>query len=56
MSAISEYNMLLDLGELLELYPGLTGEWKNDSKKFTSMWEKNQEIFNDYEIDEFEEL
>lgn len=56
MNARSEYNILLDLGELDELYPNLTGIWEKDKKKFTSIWEQNQAILGDIEVDDFEEF
>mgnify|MGYP003650680768 CR=1 FL=1 len=56
MSARSEYNMLADLGELLELYPNLTGIWEKDQDKFTSVWERNQEVLGNINIEDFEEL
>lgn len=51
MKASKEYNILLESGELLELYPELSGIWSKDNKKFTHMWEQNQDILMDLEID-----
>ncbi len=50
-----EYNVLLEGGELLEMYPELSGSWEKDEKVFTSIWEKNQEAIRDIEgdFDEF---
>lgn len=55
MKARREYNVLLENGELLELYPELSGSWSKDGKLFTSLWEQNRdaimEIDFDYEED-----
>ena len=56
MNARREYNILLDLGELNELYPNLTGIWEKDKKKFTSIWEQNQEILGGIDINDYEEF
>lgn len=55
MKARSEYNILLDLGELEELYPNLTGVWKQDKEIFTCIWEQNQEILKSININSFDE-
>lgn len=36
------YNMLKDSGELLEMFPGLTGEWEKDKIVFTRMYNRNK--------------
>lgn len=51
MKASKEYNLLLESGELLELYPELSGVWEKDKKRFIYMWEQNQELFMDLDID-----
>jgi hypothetical protein len=55
MSAKGEYSVLLDLGDLLVLYPELTGEWENDKVEFTRMWEDNKDAFKDLDM-EYEEI
>lgn len=55
MSAKGEYMMLLEINELLSLYPTLTGDWKKDKEEFTKMWEANKDVFNEFDID-YEEL
>jgi hypothetical protein len=48
MSAVKrEYNSLLEGGELLELYPGLTGIWEKDKKIFTELYILNLEVIED---------
>lgn len=56
MKAKEEYNVLLDNGELLELYPELSGSWAKDKKKFTVIWEQNIEAIKNIDVnfDEFE--
>lgn len=56
MSAKSEYEMLLDLGELKELYPSLTGIWEEDEDIFNLLWQSNQDILKDIDINDFEQL
>lgn len=55
MKARSEYNILLDLGELEELYPNLTGVWEQDKENFTFIWEQNQEILKSIDTKSFDE-
>jgi hypothetical protein len=47
MSAKKEYNSLLEGGELLQLYPGLTGDWSKDKKTFTELYILNLEVIED---------
>ena len=47
MSAKGEYLKLNEIGELLELYPELTGDWSIDREVFTEMWEANKDVFNE---------
>jgi len=49
-----EYNVLLESGELLEMYPDLSGSWTKDKKEFTKFWEENVRAIKDIEI-EFDE-
>lgn len=51
MKAKNEYDVLLDNGELLELYPELSGSWTKDKKKFTKIWEQNIEAIKNIDID-----
>jgi hypothetical protein len=55
MSAKGEYMVLLEMGELLDLYPHLTGDWGEDEKLFTQMFEANKEVFNELDVD-YEEI
>jgi|TARA_R110000868_G_scaffold74337_5_gene214943 hypothetical protein len=51
MKAKNEYDELLANGELLELYPDLSGSWQKDKKTFTSTWEQNVEAIKDIDKD-----
>jgi len=56
MTAKKEYNVLLENGELLELYPELSGSWKEDKELFTPIWETNKEAIKNIDEDfDFEE-
>lgn len=51
--ARAEYQLLSDMGDLLMLYPDLTGDWEEDKRKFMSLWESNQNALNsDFAEDE----
>jgi hypothetical protein len=39
MDARRQYNILLKSGDLLELYPELTGKWSKDKEVFTELFE-----------------
>ena len=56
MKVKKEYDNLLENGELLDIFPELTGSWRKDKNKFTVLWDKNIEAiknidinFNEYE-------
>jgi len=51
MTAKKEYDFLLENGELLELYPTLSGSWSKDRKKFLPLWEKNVEAIKNIDVD-----
>jgi hypothetical protein len=44
--ARAEYQLLSDMGDLLALYPELTGDWEEDKDKFMLWWESNQDALN----------
>lgn len=56
MKVKKEYDVLLENGELLEMYPELSGSWEDDKNTFTSIWEQNVEAIKSMDInfDEFE--
>lgn len=58
MKAKNEYDELLKNGELLELYPDLSGSWQKDKNSFTAAWEQNVEAIKDTDtnFDEDEQL
>ena len=45
-NAKSEYRILLENGELLEMFPNFTGQWAKDKKEFIKFHEMNEEILN----------
>lgn len=51
MEARDEYNMLLENGELQEIYSeyNLVGDWKKDERKFLKAYEDNQKAMKDAE-------
>lgn len=56
MKAKKEYDVLLENGELLEMYPELSGSWKEDKKNFIVIWEQNIEAIKNIDVnfDEYE--
>lgn len=50
MTAKNEYNLLLENGDLLELYPKLSGSWRKDEKTFTAIWAKNVEAIKNIDV------
>lgn len=56
MQVKREYETLLENGELLELYPWLSGSWRKDKNKFTALWDKNIEAIKNIDVnfDEYE--
>ena len=56
MDAQTEYNILLRGGDLLEMFPKLSGQWERDKKVFTKIYEDNQKILDmDVVIDDDDE-
>lgn len=54
MQCKKEYELLLNNGELLEMYPMLSGIWLKDKSDFTEMFNQNKDIYNtDTNYDEF---
>lgn len=57
--AKKEYKILLENGELLDMFPHFTGQWSKDKKEFIQYQEMNEKIFNDLDVDlddDFEDL
>lgn len=44
--AKSLYYAMLDSGDLLDLYPNLTGDWEKDERQFLRDYELNNRIMN----------
>lgn len=52
----SIYESLLESGDLLEMFPGLSGDWAKDKKDFKRQYDmNNQALIEGYEFDEFYE-
>lgn len=52
----SIYESLLESGDLLDMFPSLTGEWAKDKKDFKRQYDmNNQALIEGYEFDEFYE-
>ena len=52
----SIYESLLESGDLLDMFPGLVGEWSKDKKDFKRQYDmNNQALIEGYEFDEFYE-
>jgi hypothetical protein len=52
----SIYDSLLESGDLLEMFPGLTGEWTKDKTDFKRQYDINsQALIEGYEFDELYE-
>jgi hypothetical protein len=52
----SIYESLLDSGDLLDMFPGLSGDWAKDKKDFKRQYDmNNQALIEGYEFDEFYE-
>ena len=52
----SIYESLLESGDLLDMFPSLTGEWVKDKKDFKRQYDmNNQALIEGYEFDEFYE-
>lgn len=56
MKIKDEYTSLLETGELLEIFPELSGSWAKDRSKFTVLWEKNIAAIKNIDVnfDEYE--
>lgn len=55
MSAQSQYELLLDSGELKEMFPKLSGRWEKDQTEFVKWYEANIEAIRDIDVD-FEDI
>jgi len=42
--AKKQYESFRDSGDLNVLFPGMSGEWEKDKRRFTLLWEENQEL------------
>ncbi len=44
-----QYEVLLDMGTLLELFPRLTGDWEKDQKRFIAEYNENMNLLDNLE-------
>lgn len=50
------YNILLENGDLFEIFEGMTGTWKEDKEKFTqNQKDLESQTITNLEINDFEE-
>lgn len=56
MKVKKEYTTLLENGELLIMFPELSGTWSKDRKIFTSLWEQNNEAIKNIDVDFDEDI
>ena len=49
MQAKKDYDVLLSNGILLDMYPELSGNWKEDVDVYTKIWEETYNKIVDYE-------
>jgi hypothetical protein len=50
------YETLSMSGDLSEMFPGMTGEWKIDKDEFSKQYKINNEYLNDFDSDEDDSL
>lgn len=46
------YESLLESGDLLTMFPGLTGKWEKDKKDFTYQYNTTELLLNDISEDD----
>ena len=51
MTAKKEYMFLYSNGMLGDLYPDLSGDWEEDKKEFTVIWELNEIFTKQIDVD-----
>lgn len=44
-----QYNSFKESGDLKILFPGMSGNWEKDKKRFTRVWEDNQRLLKEAE-------
>lgn len=48
--ARKEYMVLNQSGDLLDMFPDFTGEWRKDKKEFLKYWEENQKVLSNLDV------
>ena len=49
MNCEEEYKMLKSMGDLLEQFPMLTGDWETDREQFIEICNQSKKLFQDEE-------
>lgn len=47
----SKYHDMLESGDLSEMFPHLSGKWKEDKHEFSMFWRQNEMIFDGDDMD-----
>lgn len=50
------YETLSQSGDLIEMFPGMTGDWKIDKDEFSKQYKINNEYLNDFDLEEDDNL
>lgn len=48
-----QYLAFKESGDLKILFPGMSGDWEKDKKRFTIFWEDSQRLLDEIEKDEY---
>ena len=51
MSVKQDYDLLLESGDLKLLFPKAKGEWDLDKDQFTKIYNINQELLKQYDVE-----
>jgi len=51
MSVKQDYDLLLGSGDLKLLFPSASGDWEQDKKQFTKIYDINQELLKQYDVE-----
>lgn len=48
------YDFLLENGELLELFPEMSGQWKTDKEEFTRQQKETENLSKNIQVNDFD--
>ena len=51
--AKAQYLAFKESGDLKLLFPGMTGDWEKDKRRFTLIWEDNQRLLEGVDKDDY---